>query len=568
MGKRGKRNRSLRKEPITTIGEEGNKRDDKAASLVVTYTGDDTSFIIPPPFVASDLNEQELLAPLRRSWTVVENRGKKAGSTTTWSPTPIQLQTWSILLRSRIDMIGIAPTGSGKTYAYGLPLLNQIDVESDTGIQGIVLIPTRELALQAEKDLKRTKCRNVSIVAVYGGVDRDTQLKALSSEDSPLVVTGTPGRLGDLLNVLKGNMSNLKWVVMDEADRMATQVDMSKQVDDIMETLGKDVNRRICLFSATFPEAASKWNDWISEKHVVVKVNIVTVGQAQVTAAEEGQDAVPTSAAVNEEESQANDNEIDEHPKKKHHSPLDLARIPSNVTQILHVCSAHKKPRKLVTTLQKVRSDKKNRTQSLCLVFFARIKTLQYVSKLLQKDGFPSAELHSHLSQKDRERVLFNFQCGKIQTLLATDVAARGIHVPNVDSVINYDFPISLEQYVHRCGRAGRSGNKPATVYSFFTRELQPMAKDVVTLLTETNAWIDPNLLELTAEKAQEGRRSKRRKLDDAAKSPAQADANVECDNDDAGEDQYAFLNPNRIVLKRASHVSDASSESEAEEET
>ena len=197
---------------------------------------------------------------------------------------------------------------------------------------------------------------------------------------------------------------------------------------------------------------------------------------------------------------------------KKRQFPLDLARIPSNVTQILHVCSAHKKPRKLVTTLQKIRSDKESRTQSLCLVFFARIKTLQYVSKLLQKDGFLSAELHSHLSQKDRERVLFNFQCGKVQTLLATDVAARGIHVPNVDSVINYDFPISLEQYVHRCGRAGRSGNKPATVYSFFTRELQPMATDVMTLLKETNAWIDPNLLELTAEKPQEGRRSKKRK--------------------------------------------------------
>ncbi|KAI2493239.1 DEAD box helicase-like protein [Fragilaria crotonensis] len=180
MGKRGKRNRSLRKEPIITTGEEGHNRHEKAASLVVTYTGDDTSFVIPPPFVASDLNEQELLAPLQRLWTVVENRGKKAGSTTTWSPTPIQLQTWSILLRSTIDMIGIAPTGSGKTYAYGLPLLNQIDVASDTGIQGIVLVPTRELALQAEKDLKRTKCRNVSIVAVYGGVDRDTQLQALS----------------------------------------------------------------------------------------------------------------------------------------------------------------------------------------------------------------------------------------------------------------------------------------------------------------------------------------------------------------------------------------------------
>ena len=195
-------------------------------------------------------------------------------------------------------MIGIAPTGSGKTYAYGLPLLSQIDVVSDTGVQGIVLVPTRELALQAEKDLKRTKCNKVTIVAVYGGVDREAQLEALSSEDSPLVVTGTPGRLGDLLKVLKGKMASLKWVVMDEADRMATQVDMSKQVDDIMDVLGKDMNRRICLFSATFPEAASKWNDWICEKHVVVKVNTITVGHQVEVAASKDDEAAESTAAL------------------------------------------------------------------------------------------------------------------------------------------------------------------------------------------------------------------------------------------------------------------------------
>jgi ATP-dependent RNA helicase DDX5/DBP2 len=566
MGKRGPRNRSKRKE---NNEDEASKKQSEE-SLVVTCQGDD-SFNIPPPFTASDLDEKALLAPLRKAWTVLENRSKK---TTTWSPTPIQLQTWSVLLTTRVDLIGIAPTGSGKTYAYGLPLLSQIDTGS--GIQGIVLVPTRELALQAEKDLKRTKSK-VTIVAVYGGVDRESQLDALSSEDVPIVVTATPGRLGDLLQQeqLKDKLSGLKWIVIDEADRLAIQVDMSKQVDDILEVLGKDKDRRICLFSATFPESASKWNDWIGKTHVVVKVNTVTVGQKEVAeAAEEHEGEVkPAATSANAEEHDGDQEE--NHSKRKNQGPVDLARIPSNVTQTLHVCSAHKKAKKLMTTLQKIRPDKSSRTQSLCMVFFARIKTLQYLSKLLQKEGFVCAELHSHLSQIDREKVLFNFQCGKVQTLLATDVAARGIHVPNVNSVINYDFPSSLEQYVHRCGRAGRSGNKPATVYSFFTRELQPMAKDVVALLKETNAWLDPNLVELAGEKAHDGKRAKKRKREET-KPPANVETSGDVDDaggdDDDNDDhdanvarQFNFLNADRIVLKRASHVSDASSDSEAD---
>lgn len=596
MGKRGKRNRLKRKEVHTEPANDGHcddngtnndgQNNDGAASgvtasesIVVTCRGIDTnnandaSLRPPPPFTESDLfDEDGRAATLRTVWAVLENRGKKIHDHDghRWNPTPIQLQTWSVLLQTNLDVIGIAPTGSGKTYAYALPLLSQID-DKDSGIQGIILVPTRELALQVEKDLKRTKLKRITIVAVYGGVDRDHQLTVLSSNDAPVVIAATPGRLGDLIqdDQVKDKLTGLKWLVMDEADRLAIQVDMANQVDQIMHTLGKEgMTRRTCLFSATFPEAASKWNDWINETHVLIKVNTVTLGQSQPEAIgdsvqqEETKPAVESSSRSDEEQ---HEDQVDGHINKKHRGPLDFGRIRDNVTQTLHVCSAHKKPRKLMTTLQKIRPDKSNRTQSLCLVFFARIKTLQYVSKLLQKDGFACSELHGHMNQKDRERVLANFQCGKVQTLLATDVAARGIHVPNVDSVINYDFPISLEQYVHRCGRAGRSGNKPATVYSFFTRELQPMAKDVVALLTESKAWIDPNLVALAGEKPQEGKRTKKRKRDETA-TKTNVDGEENDDYDD-NEDPFPFLNPNRIVLKRASHVSDASSSSSEEDE-
>jgi superfamily II DNA/RNA helicase len=603
MGKRGKRNRSKRKEVGAEAGADGADSNSAQTTeqpspkelLTVTVEGDD-SFRVPPPMSASALDHEENLAPFRKAWTVLENRTKSA--TNSWTPTPIQLQAWPVLLKSKIDLIGIAPTGSGKTYAYGLPLLSQIDRKKDLGIQGMVLLPTRELALQVKKDLKRAKMKPIKMVAVYGGVDRESQLEDLLVDDVPIIVAATPGRLGDLLNDerLKDKLSGLKWIVMDEADRLAIQIDMSKQVDDILEILGKDPDRRMCMFSATHPQsAASKWASWIRKQHVIIKVNTVTVG-GQLKAVEDQQyeDMMPNSDAEaipnKENDGDGEQGEDEEIPStRKAPGPMDLARIPANVTQTLHVCSAHKKPKKLMTTLQKVRPAKGSRVQSLCLVFFARIKTLQYVSKLLRAEGVECSELHSHLSQRDREQVLHHFQCGKIQTLLATDVAARGIHVPNIETVINYDFPISLEQYVHRCGRAGRSSEKPATVYSFFTRELQPMAADVLSLLKETDAWIDPNLVELAGEKPA-GKRAarKRKRLEESKTAPkpqeGEATAAPGVDGDEAdmddGEDiieddyddeinnrQFSFLNPKRIVLQRASHVSDASSDSGGEVE-
>lgn len=612
MGKRGKRNRSKRKE----IGAEAVEADGAEATettaaitkepepsamteelpLTVTVQGDE-SFIVPPPFSASALHHEENLAPFRKAWTVLEKRNKS-----TWTPTPIQLQAWPIMLKSNVDLIGIAPTGSGKTYAYGLPLMSQIDPEEHRGIQGIVLVPTRELALQVEKDLKRAKMPSIKIVAVYGGVDRELQMKALLKKKVPIVVTATPGRLGDLLKDerLQGDkLSGLKWIVMDEADRLAIQVDMSNQVDEIIQALGENADRRMCMFSATHPQsAASKWDSWMGKRHVIIKVNTVTVGRkAVIKENDEGDNTSANDTPANEQGGEGEEEPEQSKSKRKIPTgPMDLARIPSNVTQTLHVCSAHKKAKKLMTTLQKIRPDKKTRTQSLCLVFFARIKTLQYVSKLLKAEGIVCSELHSHLSQPDREMVLHHFQCGKVQTLLATDVAARGIHVPNIETVINYDFPISLEQYVHRCGRAGRSSDaKAAVVYSFFTRDLAPMAADVISLLKETSAWIDPNLAELAGEKiAGSGNRSARkRKRNEELKNTSKgeeesgdtikkvkaggaaggvathikSDCGVEeVDDYDADDRQFNFLNPKRVIFKRASHVSDASSDSSDDE--
>ena len=182
---------------------------------------------------------------------------------------------------------------------------------------------------------------------------------------------------------------------------------------------------------------------------------------------------------------------------------VDVARIPSHVTQTLHVLPDHDaKPRELISRIAQIRLLQPKRNKSLSIVFFAQIKTLQSVMKFLVKEGIRNCcEYHGKLSQVQRERSLADFRSGKCTLLLATDMAARGIHVNHVEYVINYDFPESLDQYVHRCGRAGRpqKDGKPTngTVYSFVTTtDLTPMmAGSVIELLRASNAWLDPKLI-------------------------------------------------------------------------
>jgi ATP-dependent RNA helicase DDX5/DBP2 len=423
---------------------------------------------------------------LQKMWTSVES---KRGYTT-WIPTPIQLQSWSILLQSTLHLIGISPTGSGKTMAFGLPIL--ASCTGNNGICGLCLVPTRELAIQVEKDLK-VPCRalKIQIASIYGGrVDRDDQIQALhNARHHPMVVAATPGRLVDLLEErsdLRKLFAVLKFLVLDEADRLAGDIDMCRQIDKIRGIL--PTNLRTCLFSATKKKSVSeKWNEWVDKPRVVIKVDTLTFG---------GKTEASTTSEKKSSETGAKKRRID-------CDAVDVACIPAHVTQTLHVCSGNERPKELLSTIAKVRKTQaKQRNKSLCIVFFARIKTLQSVLKLLVKEGIQGcAEYHGQKSQIQREQILAAFRCGKSTIMLATDIAARGMHVNNLEYVINYDFPDSLEQYVHRCGRAGRTQKNgkhaSGTVYSFFTRDLAPMAKDVVELLRASNSWLDPNLLEL-----------------------------------------------------------------------
>ncbi|KAL9189480.1 hypothetical protein ACHAXT_009155 [Thalassiosira profunda] len=573
-----------------------------------------------------------------------KSKKREVGDAPVVTPTPIQLRLWPALLRSfelkespessdPVNAVGIAPTGSGKTMAYCIPLAAHCarmllqhsrdeipQTHATTRVHGLVLVPTRELAIQVAKEYTvaakvankyLTKCApdappKVESVAVYGGVDMESQIKALlGRQELPgqrsLLVAATAGRLLDILQQSEpavAAFANLQAVVFDEADRTAVNGDMAGQVDEILEMLKtaransgpKSADVVTCLVSATLPEKAREMCEkWVPRSRVVVKVGSVNVGgtaqnaEAQV---DEGSREDESTAMEPSSKLQA------DAPKGKHlPQNLDLAGIPAHIVQTLHVCASHKKPKKLVLTLQRLYARKEadggrfSANNRLCVVFFAQIKTLKYLAKLLAKEErIPRCvELHGSLNQVERERRLLEFKAGKTPILLATDVAARGLHVPNVHYVVCYDFPGSLDQYVHRCGRAGRkpsalSGTQhPPTVYSFFTREMAAMADSVVELLRKCNAWIDPNLLALTKEEKglsekssnKSGRKRKRGKKESskdaekkkagAEKKRAGAEGNVESDDDEA--DPFAFLG--KSALKRASHVSDAEEDSD-----
>jgi superfamily II DNA/RNA helicase len=539
-------------------------------------------------------------------------------------PTAIQWQAWPLLLTEteRSHAVFIAPTGSGKTFAYGLPLI--VDAlsanPSRAGIQGIVIVPTRELALQVQSSLLRILAAaqrslpssppSVSVVACYGGVQSSQeQMERLTGAS---FVTATPGRLLDLLPQLlpldQPNISSSVFapsvtVVLDEADRLATHGDLSQQVEQIWQFLHSQshISFRVILCSATWPQRATPiWKDWWSnhDKDAAKKMGdrrtctVVTIdtmvihtikpkaASAVATAKSEDDDDGTMTNAVSDIPSTLPENEPVEAMKRRRttrDASIIVSKIPSHLKQVLHVCAEHKKPKKLLHTLDilfgTTTDSPSASSPTTGIIFFDKIKTIQYIHQFLQKERphIPCAPWHSQLQASQRERVFSQFIRGegtnaKSSVLLATDVAARGVHTANLQFVIHYDFPSNIEQYVHRCGRAGRGGTQKsstATIYSFFTRNLAPLAQDMIALLEATQQWVDPNLTALVPKpKAQKAKTNTTPRAASAG-AKHEEDPSNDYDNGDEDDPFLQQLSANRIVLTRASHVSDASSSEE-----
>ena len=311
-------------------------------------------------------------------------------------PTPIQEQTIALLLAGR-DVIAQAPTGTGKTAAYGLPIVEQLDV-SVLEPQALVVVPTRELAIQvSEALLGLGKYRELVALPIYGGAPYERQLRALAR--GVQVVVGTPGRLLDHLGRGTLRLGAVRTVVLDEADEM---LDMGfiEDIEAILAALPEQ--RQSALFSATIPPRIAA----LAERYLRTPQHI--------------------SVAARE-------------------------AVAPRVRQVYYEVAGHAKPEALARILDL-------ETPESAIIFVRTRRDADIVAEQLNGQGYLAQAIHGEINQSQRERIMERFRAGHTQLLVATDVAARGLDIPDVSHIINYDLPLDAESYVHRIGRTGRAG--------------------------------------------------------------------------------------------------------------
>ncbi len=314
-------------------------------------------------------------------------------------PTKVQQEAIPPLLQWR-DVIAKAPTGTGKTFAFGIPMLEHIDTE-EAGVQGLILAPTRELALQIGDELRGLLAfyKDIRVAVLYGGQKMEPQLKALKAK--PQVIVATPGRLMDHYNRKNIRFDKIKTVVLDEADRM---LDMGF-FDDVTAILNRIKNRKnLGLFSATISQEVMTVS-WMYQR-----------------------DEVEITVAATEESKP----DIDQY-------SITVPRLEKTVA-LLRILGAGVFERVIIFCNTKVMC------QRLC--------------DDLRREGVKADCLHGDIKQSQRERTMETFRKGKLPVLIATDVASRGIDVDDVDGVINFDVPDENEYYIHRIGRTGRAKKK------------------------------------------------------------------------------------------------------------
>ncbi|MFZ2633861.1 MAG: DEAD/DEAH box helicase [Desulfosalsimonadaceae bacterium] len=332
-------------------------------------------------------------------------------------PTPIQEKIIPEIITGDRDLVGLAQTGTGKTAAYGLPMIQLIDFDSHHS-QGVIICPTRELCIQISKDFTEY-ChfvKGAKIVAVYGGASMETQIRQIKK--GVQIIVATPGRLLDLIKRRVVDISRIAYVVLDEADEMLN-MGFQEDLDAILSQTPGD--RRTWLFSATMPKAVAA----IAGKYMNNYVEI-TAGKRNAVA--------------------MNIDHVNYMVMEKDRYPA-LKRIIDFYPDIY------------------------------ALIFCRTRNETRLVSEKLIKDGYNAEALHGELSQAQRDLVMQKFRDRNLQLLVATDVAARGLDVDDITHVINYNFPDEAETYTHRSGRTARAGKSGISIVLMNTRERHKLAE-------------------------------------------------------------------------------------------
>jgi len=328
------------------------------------------------------------------------------------NPTPIQEQSIPVLLSGSNDFVGLAQTGTGKTAAFGLPLLELLDFEENYP-QALILCPTRELCLQITSDINNyaKNMKNVHVVAVYGGANISDQLRQIKR--GVQIVVATPGRMLDIINRKAINFSQVQFVVLDEADEMLN-MGFQEDIDSILSTTPED--KKTWLFSATMPTEVRR----IAKKYMT--------------------------------------------------DPFELTMGTKNTGNVNIEHEYY-----IVKARDKYAAFKRivDFNPEIFGIVFCRTKIeTQEIAESLMKDGYNADALHGDLSQQQRDKVMKRYRERSLQLLIATDVAARGIDVNDVTHVINYSLPDEIENYTHRSGRTGRAGKTGISIAIINSKEL------------------------------------------------------------------------------------------------
>ncbi|WP_017443751.1 DEAD/DEAH box helicase [Gayadomonas joobiniege] len=329
-------------------------------------------------------------------------------------PTPIQAQSIPALLEGN-DILGEAQTGTGKTAAFGLPLLSRLDAGLRE-TQMLVVCPTRELAIQVAKAITdfAKYVRGLKVATVYGGQSYTPQIRELRA--GPQIVVGTPGRLMDHIDKGRLKLDNLKSCVLDEADEMLN-MGFLEDIEWILKHVPE--NTQMAFFSATMPAAIRKVTQQFLKEPVHVKIAAVKQAKANITQRAWRVSRIGKTAGLE----------------------------------------------RLAETLD---------YDAMIVFVRTRNDTLSLAEHLISK-GFPAAALNGDMNQGDRERIVEQLKRGKVSILIATDVVARGLDVPRISHVINYDLPADSESYVHRIGRTGRAGRSGEAILFANGREMRTL---------------------------------------------------------------------------------------------
>jgi len=371
---------------------------------------------------------------------------------TVWSsfktPSAIQATAWPFLLSGR-DFVGVAETGSGKTIAFGLPLVVRLAAsKKKKGVRAVIVAPTRELAIQVFEQIDKL-CQNthgLRAACIYGGTSKDEQRRSLHGAN---IVVATPGRLKDFMSDGTVDVCKTRHLVLDEADRMLDK-GFEDDIKSIISHMPSSSKRQTAMFTATWPKSIRELAATFMKEPVKI-----TIGR--------------------------NDAE-------------DSGELRANmrIKQVVEVLDGSMKQQRLMQLLKEHASGQKSKDR--ILIFCLYKKEAQRIENFIRGRGYQVTGIHGDMSQSARIASLEAFKSGAVRLLVATDVAARGLDIPEVKAVINVTFPLTAEDYVHRIGRTGRAG-KTGLAITLFTEQDKALAGALVNVLKAAKQDVPEALL-------------------------------------------------------------------------